>query len=65
MKRVLVALALAGTMTGVVVTNVSAAPINCPGSQVAVHDDSDQWSCVNKAGHGNESDQEKNDHHPN
>jgi hypothetical protein len=43
----------------------SAAPITCPGSQVATHNAGDQWDCVNPGGNTNESDKEKNDNHRN
>lgn len=47
------------------VGSANAAPINCPGAQVA-EKTSDWWSCVNPAGNENESGKDKNPNgHPN
>jgi hypothetical protein len=64
MKKFLVAVAIVA-VPFVWSGGASAAPINCPGAQVTVHNAGDQWDCVNPAGNTNESDQEKNDNHPN
>jgi len=64
MKKLIVAIAIVA-MPLVGAAGTSAAPINCPGSQVATHNAGDQWDCVNPGGNTNESDKEKNDHHAN
>lgn len=64
MKRLLVIAAIAASAIGFG-SAAQAAPITCPGSQVATHDAGDQWDCVNPAGNANQSDKEKNDNHPN
>jgi len=64
MKRLILA-AVVGLSVALGAGAASAAPINCPGSQVATHDAGDQWDCVNKAGNANQSDKEKNDNHAN
>lgn len=63
MKRLMVAAVLAASFALGAAT-AGAAPIDCPGSQVAVHDGGDSWSCENKAGNTNESDKDKNANHP-
>lgn len=64
MKRFLV-IGIIGASLALSASPSQAAPITCPGSQVATHNAGDQWDCVNKGGNANESDQEKNDNHPN
>ncbi len=63
MKKALIAVAIVASLFAG--GSASAAPINCPGSQVATHDAGDQWDCVNRGGNANESDKEKNDNHLN
>ena len=64
MKKFVVAIAIVALpLFGA--SSAQAAPITCPGSQVATHNAGDQWDCVNKAGNANESDQEKNANHKN
>ena len=65
MKKLLLAGLLAlGTMLGVA-TATDAAPITCPGAQVA-EKTGEFWECVNPAGNTNEADRDKNPNgHPN
>jgi hypothetical protein len=62
MKTLILAAAIGiGTMLAPAVAH--AAPINCPPSQTAVKDaDGSGWTCVNKAGNGDQSEDPKNKH---
>jgi hypothetical protein len=61
MKTKIAAIVLGLTIaaTGMGMSSVSAAPITCPGAQVAEKVDS-WWSCVNPADHENESGADRN-----
>jgi hypothetical protein len=65
MKKLLIAGLFALSVTFGAVAHADAAPINCPGAQVATKT-GDWWSCVNPADHENESGKDKNPNgHPN
>lgn len=60
MKKLLIAGMFALSVTfGFAYSATDAAPITCPGAQVA-EKTSDWWSCVNPADHENESGADKN-----